>query len=148
MKYTSTYIDYPRSDSVPLILNDLHDLRNILLAGIMVRSFHHHAHDRLRAGLAHQNTAGVAQCFCNCLDCNLHRLVVLCSLFISHTDVLKNLRVDLQRLSQHDLHHLEAGQDTVTGACVFGENDVTALFAADATAVLCHILVDVLVAYA
>ena len=43
------------SNSVTLALDDLHDLRDIFLAGIMVRCFHHHTNDRLSAGLTNQN---------------------------------------------------------------------------------------------
>ena len=145
MKYTSDCIYYPRSDSVALVLDDLHDLRDIFLAGVMVRGFHHHAHYRLSTGLAHQNAAGIAQCFSNRLDCLLHRRVVLRSLFVGNANILQHLRVDLQRLSQlahghllcqHDLHHLETGQDTITGACVLGEDDMTALLTANTAAVL------------
>ena len=75
----------------------------------------------------------------------LHRCVVLCGLFIGHTNVLQHLRVDLQRLSQlahgqflcqHDFHHLQAGQDTITRAGVLAEDDMTALLTADTAAVL------------
>ena len=51
-------------DNVALVLDDFHDLRDILLAGIMVRSFHHHADNRLGAGLTHQNTASITRYFC------------------------------------------------------------------------------------
>ena len=66
----------------------------------MVGGFHHHAHKRLSAGLTDENTAGIAQCFCNGLDGLLHRRVVLCGLFVGDTDILQNLRVNLQGLSQ------------------------------------------------
>ena len=42
-------------DNVSLGLDDLHDLRDILLAGIMVRCFHHNTNNRLSAGLTNQN---------------------------------------------------------------------------------------------
>ena len=78
------------------------------------------------------------------------------AVFIGHTDIFQHLRVDLQRggqrtqrllLGQHDLHHLQAGQDAVTGAGVLGEDDVAALLTADAAAVPGHILVDILVTH-
>ena len=50
-------------------------------------------------------------------------------------------------LRQHDLHHLQTGQDAVTGAGIFGEDDMTTLLAANAAAVLSHVLIDVLVAH-
>ena len=53
-----------RSNLISLFANHIDHFVNILLAGIMVRGFHHHANDRLSAGLTHQNTAGIAQCFC------------------------------------------------------------------------------------
>lgn len=96
MKYTSTCIAVSRlhSNSVALVLDDLHDLRDVLLAGIVVGSLHHHTHDRLRARLAHQNTTGIAQCFSHSLDCLLHRRVVLCSFLVSYTDILQNLPLE------------------------------------------------------
>jgi hypothetical protein len=135
VNYTSTCIAVSRlhSDRVALVLDDLHDLRHILLAGIVVRCFHHHAHQRLSAGLTDENTADIAQSLCNGLDCLLHRRVVLRGLFVGHSDVFQHLRIDLQRLSQlahghllgqHNFHHLQAGQDTITGAGVLGEDDI------------------------
>ena len=64
MKYTSTCIAVSRlhSNSVAFGLDELHDLRHILLAGIVVRGFHHHADNRLSTRLTHQNTAGIPQC--------------------------------------------------------------------------------------
>ena len=75
------------SDNVALAFNDLHDLRHILLAGVVVKGFYHHANDRFGAGLTNQNTSGIAQRFCNCLDCLLYRRVVLCGLFASQDTV-------------------------------------------------------------
>ena len=72
------------------------------------------------------------------LDCCLHCLIILCGFLIGHSNIFQNLRVDLQRggqhtqrllLGQHDLHHLQAGQDAVTGAGVLREDDVAALLA-------------------
>lgn len=67
-------------NSVASALNGLYNLRNILLAGIVVGSFHHHADKRLGARLAHQNTTGITQCFSHSFDSCLHRRVVLRSL--------------------------------------------------------------------
>ena len=87
---------------------------------------------------------------------HLHRRVVLRSLFIGHTDVLQHLRIDLQWLSQlahghllrqHDFHHLQAGQDTITSAGVLAEDNMTTLLTADTAAVLSHVLIDVLVTH-
>ena len=107
-------------DGVTLALDDLHDLRDILLAGIMVRCFHHHAHDRLSAGLTHQNTTSITQCLGQ----------------LAHDHLLR----------RHDFHHFQAGQDAFTGAGVLGEDDMAALLTADTAAVLRHVLIDVLVA--
>ena len=72
-----------------------------------------------------------------------------------YPDILQHLRVNSKAFTelghllfpcQHDLHHLEAGQNTVTGAGIFTEDNMTALLTADAAAILCHILIDVLVA--
>ena len=121
----------------------------------MLRRFDHDADDRLGAGLADKDAAGVAQRIGHSLNGGLHIGVVLCGLLVGDVDVLQHLRVDLQRSSQlahglllckHDLHHLQARQDTVAGAGVLREDDVAALLAADAAAVLRHVLVDVLVA--
>ena len=110
----------------------------------------------LSAGLTDEDAPGVAQCFRNLRHGFLHGRVILCSLLISHADILQYLRIDFQRccqlthwlfLSQHDFHHLETGQDAVTGAGVLREDDMTALLAADTAAVLSHVLVDVLVAH-
>ena len=122
----------------------------------MVRCFHHHTHDRLSAGLTDKDTTGVTQCFGYGLDCCLHCFVILCGFLVGHADILQNLRVDLQRLSQlahghllrqHDFHHLETGQNTVTGASVLREDDMTTLLTANTAAVLRHVLIDVLVAH-
>jgi len=122
----------------------------------MVRGFYHHADKGFCAGLPHQNTTDITQCFCNSLDCLLYRRVVLCSFLVGHTDILQHLRIDFQRLSQlahghllgqHNFHHLQASQDAITGACVLGENDMTTLLTANTAAVLCHVLIDVLVAH-
>lgn len=83
-----------RSNSVASALNGLHDLRYILLAGVVVRSFHHHTHNRLSTRLAHQNTASVTQCLGYGLDRFLHCFVILCGLLIGHTDIFQNLRID------------------------------------------------------
>ena len=122
----------------------------------MVRCFHHHTHDRLRAGFTDKDTASVTQCLGYGLDCCLHYFVILCGLFIGHTNILQHLRIDLQRLSQlahrqflgqHDFHHFQTGQDAVTGAGVLAENDMTTLLTTDTAAVLRHVLIDVLVAH-
>ena len=156
MKYTSACIYYSRSDSVALVLDDLHDLRDIFLAGIVVRGFDHHTDNRLGTGFTHQNTTSIAKCFCHSAHGFLHSWVILCCFLIRHTDILQHLRINLQRLSQlahghllckHDLHHLETGQDTITGACVLGEDDMTTLLTADTAAVLSHILVNIFVAH-
>ena len=132
------------SDGVTLALDGLHDLRDIFLAGVVVGSLHHHADKGLGAGLTNQNTSGIAQRFSHSLDGLLHCRVVLCGLFIGDADILQNLRIDLQRLSQlahgqffgqHDLHHLQAGQDTITGAGVLAEDNMTALLTANTAAV-------------
>lgn len=81
------------SSSVAPVLDDFHDLRNILLAGVVVRGFHHYAHQRLRTGLADKDTTGIPQRFCHSLDRLLHRQVVLCGLFIGDADILQNLRI-------------------------------------------------------
>ena len=142
--------------SVASALDSLHDLRNVLLAGVVVGGLHHHADHRLGAGLPDKDAAGIAQCLGHRLDSGLHGGIVLRGLLIGHTDIFQHLRVDLQRggqrtqrllLGQHDLHHLQAGQDAVTGAGVLGEDDVAALLTADAAAVLGHILVDILVTH-
>ena len=143
-------------NNVALGLDDLHDLRNILLAGIVVGSLHHHTDKRLGAGLTDKDTAGVTQCLSYSPDCLLHRRVVLRSLLIGHTDIFQHLRVNLQGLSQlahgnllgqHYFHHLQAGQDTITSAGVLAEDNMTTLLTADTAAVLSHILIDVLVTH-
>ena len=48
---------------------------------------------------------------------------------------------------QHDFHHLQTGQNTITGACVLREDDMAAPLTTDTAAVLGHILVDILIAY-
>ena len=73
-----------------------------------------------------------------------------------HTNILQHLRVDFQGLSQlahghllrqHNLHHFQAGQDTITSASVLAEDDMPTLFTADTAAVPGHILVDILVTH-
>lgn len=93
MKYTSTCIAVSRlhSNSVTLALDDLHDLRHIFLAGIVIRGFHHHAHQRFRAGLADQNAASVAQCLGYGLDCCQHCFIILCSFLASITSIIFRL---------------------------------------------------------
>ena len=144
------------SNSITPALDSLYNLRHILLAGIVVGSFHHHADKRLGAGLAHQNAAGIAQCFSHSLDGLLHRRVILCGLLVGHTNIFQNLRVDLQRLSQlahgqllgkHYFHHLQTGQDTITRTGVLTKDDMTTLLTADTAAVLSHVLIDVLVTH-
>lgn len=86
----------------------------------------------------------------------MHRLIVLCRLFIRYVNILQYIRINLQRccqfahrllFSQHDFHHFLTRQDTVTRASILGEDDMTALLPADTTAVLCHVLIDILVAH-
>ena len=133
------------SDAVALCLDDFHDLGDVLLAGIVIRCFHHHANDRLGTGFADENAAGIAQRLRHDLNCRLHRGIVLRRLLVGDPDVFQHLRVDGQRfcqfaqgllLGQHDFHHLETGQDAVTGAGILAEDDVTALLTADTAAVL------------
>ena len=81
------------SNSVAPVLDDLHDLRHILLAGVVVRGFHHYAHQRLRTGLTDKDTTGIAQCFCHRPDCCPNGFIVLCSLLVGHTDILQHLRI-------------------------------------------------------
>ena len=48
-------------------------------------------------------------------------------------------------LCLHDFHHLQAGQNTVAGGGVLGENDVSALLAAQATAMSQHIFIYIFI---
>ena len=142
--------------SVSLILDNFHDLRHILLAGIVVGSLHHHTHDRLRARLTDKDTASVTQCLGYGLDCCLHYFVILCSFLVGHTNILQHLRVDFQGLSQlahgqflcqHNFHHFQTGQDTITRAGILAEDNMTTLLTADTAAVLSHVLIDVLITH-
>lgn len=144
------------SNSITPALDSLYDLRHILLAGVVVGSLHHHTHDRFRARFTDKDTASVTQCLGYGLDCCLHCFVILCGLLVGHTNISQNLRVDFQRLrqlahgqflGQHNFHHLQAGQDTITSAGVLAEDNMTALLTADATAILRHVLIDILVAH-
>ena len=100
------------------------------------------------------HTASITQCLSNSTYRFLHRRIILCCLLVRHTDILQHLRIDLQRccqlthrllLGQHDFHHLQTSQNTITGTGVLAENDMTTLLTTNAAAVLCHILVDILI---
>ena len=52
--------------------DDIHHFIHILLAGLLLRCFHHDAEDRLRAGFPDENAASVAQLFGYLLDFGLH----------------------------------------------------------------------------
>ena len=141
---------------MPLLLDLPDDLVHVLLADLVAGGLDHHADDRLGAALAHQDAAVVAQRLGHLLHGGLHVRVVLRVRLALHAHVLQNLRVELHRgrqlahrllLRQHDLHHLQARQNAVAGGLVLREDDVAALLAADAVAVLDHVLVDVLVAH-
>ena len=82
-------IKIPLSNSVASALDSLHDLRHILLAGIVVGSLYHDAHDRFCAGLAHQNTTGVAKCISHILDSACTALSS-CAAFLSVTRTFSN----------------------------------------------------------
>ena len=140
-----------RSNSVASALNGLHNLRHILLASVVVGSFDHHTHNRLRTRFTDKDTTSVTQCLGYGLDYCLHCLVILCGLLVGHTNILQHLRVDLQRLSQlahgqflgkHYFHHFQTGQNTVTSASVLREDDMTTLLTANTAAVLGHVLVS------
>ena len=60
------------SNSVASALDGLHNLRHILLAGIVVGSFDHHTHNRLRTRFTDKDTASIPQCLGYGLDCCLH----------------------------------------------------------------------------
>ena len=68
------------SDAVALCLDDIHHLRNVLLAGVVVGGLHHHTDHRLGAGLPDKDAAGIAQCLGHRLDSGLHGSIVLRSL--------------------------------------------------------------------
>ena len=145
---------YNKLNRVALGLDDVHDLLDVLFAGLVLGSLDHDADQRLGAGLTDQDAARVAQSLAYGLDGGLHIGVILRGLLVGDLDVLQHLRIDLQRcgqlahrllLGQHDLHHLQARQDAVAGAGVLGEDDVAALLAADAAAVFGHVLINILV---
>lgn len=73
-------------------------LKRTYYRGVVVRCFHHDADDRLGAGLTDQNAAGVTQCLGHGLDRCLHCFIILCGFLVGHTDILQNLRINLQRL--------------------------------------------------
>jgi len=145
---------YNKLNRVAFGLDDVHDLLDVLFAGLVLGSLDHDADQRLGAGLTDQDAACVAQSLAYGLDGGLHIGVILRGLLVGDLDVLQHLRIDLQRcgqlahrllLGQHDLHHLQARQDAVAGAGVLGEDDVAALLAADAAAVFGHVLINILV---
>ena len=59
--FYSTVIESARSNHISLFADYADHFVNKLLAGVMVRRFHHHTHDRLGAGLTNQNTTSIAQ---------------------------------------------------------------------------------------
>ena len=63
----------------------------------MIRCLDHHTHNRLRTRFTDKDTAGVTQCLGYGLDCCLHCFVILCGLFIGHTNILQHLRIARQR---------------------------------------------------
>ena len=65
-----------RLNLISLFANHIDYFVHILLAGIMVRCFHHHTYDRLSTGSTRQNTTSIAKCFCHSAHGFLHSWVM------------------------------------------------------------------------
>ena len=110
--------------SPPLLADDLRNPFAALRAQRRVLRFHHHAHQRFRAALAHKHTPRVAQLFLRRANRVLHLRIRLRRLLVLYPHVNQLLRINRQVGSQlmqrflrraHDLHHLQARQDAVAG---------------------------------
>ena len=79
---------YNKLNRVALGLDDVHDLLDVLFAGLVLGSLDHDADQRLGAGLTDQDAACVAQSLAYGLDGGLHIGVILRGLLVGDLDVL------------------------------------------------------------
>ena len=83
-----------RLNLISLFANHVVHFVNILLAGVVIRCFHHHTHQRIDAGFPNKDASGVPQHLCHSLDDSLHLRVILGGFFIAHSDIFQHLRIE------------------------------------------------------
>src|SRR5690349_9001944 len=116
---------------------------------------HHNAHQRLGARKPHQDAAGRAQRLFTGADLVPNREQLGERFLLAHPNIIKALRVDAKVADQfvqagarpaRNFEDAKRRQHAVAGGCIFPENDVARLLAAERRPHLDHLLEDVLIA--
>ena len=139
-----------------LLLDNIYYSVNAAAANRFVLCLYHYSYERLCAALTDEYSSAVAKLCCYLVHLCTYIGICLCSSLVLDLYVFKYLWIynewscklaELLLTGHDDLHYFKAGEYTVACRSILGEDDMSALLAADAAAVLLHVLINVLVAY-